>query len=269
MSNFSRRGLLTGGLCVATLGLNACAIGRENRLGNHKGRIEWQRLGKGRPPIILVHGLGDDIKTWRSILKPLSTLSEAAAFNRPGYGQSAWEGIPRDAKTISDEIRFILHEAGYTSPVILAGHSLGGVYAQVYARRFPSEVAGLVLIDTTVPGQTALIRRLMPVQFAALPALLMQEPAATRREFERAEASENLIPSLPPYRNGPVEILAATRGDILSTAQYLDARREIMRTLAAQYAGNFHLIDSGHFIHQDNPSAVVDAIKRVLSAVKV
>ena len=86
-----------------------------------------------------------------------------------------------------------------------------------------------------------------------------------RREFRDAETAENQILSFPPYRGGPVVVLAAARGDVLSSAGYTDARRTTMRSLAAEYGAAFRVVDCGHFIQRDEPGAVVEAVRSVLA----
>jgi pimeloyl-ACP methyl ester carboxylesterase len=58
------------------------------------------------------------------------------------------------AGSVTDDLHALLHSAGIVGPIVLVAHSLGGLYATLYTDRFPSEVAGLVLIDPSfaVPG---------------------------------------------------------------------------------------------------------------------
>src|SRR5699024_9491506 len=51
------------------------------------------------------------------------------------------------ALDVTDELRNVLHAAGVPAPYLFVGHSLGGIYAQRYAQRFPGEVAGMVLLE--------------------------------------------------------------------------------------------------------------------------
>jgi pimeloyl-ACP methyl ester carboxylesterase len=56
---------------------------------------------------------------------------------------------PRDAKQISSELHTLLSKAGIEGPYVLVGHSLGGMYMQTYAARYPEEVAGVALVDSS------------------------------------------------------------------------------------------------------------------------
>jgi pimeloyl-ACP methyl ester carboxylesterase len=60
---------------------------------------------------------------------------------------------PRDAKQISSELHTLLIKAGIEGPYVLVGHSFGGLYMQTYAARYPDEVAGMALVDSSHPEQ--------------------------------------------------------------------------------------------------------------------
>src|SRR5215213_11967634 len=57
---------------------------------------------------------------------------------------------PRDAKQITGELHTLLKGAGIKGPYVLVGHSLGGLSMQTYAHRYPDEVAGVVLVDSSI-----------------------------------------------------------------------------------------------------------------------
>lgn len=258
--------ILLGGGSLAATSLGGCATeGPVQTSSLDSGDLRYRKMGEGDPPIVLVSGLGDDLSAWDPVFEPLSKLRQTFAYSRYGYGGSDWTDRPRDANTISDELASLVSSAGLASPMILVGHSLGGVYAQVFARRFPERVAGMVLVDTAVPGQTAHIRRTMPAAVQAIQLAMLAGPPMARREFEAADVAENQIQSAPPYRGGRVVVLAAGRRDPASPAAYAQFRRDGMRALADNYAGDYLEIDCGHYIQREKPEAVVEAVARVLA----
>lgn len=261
----TRRMILLGASGLAATSLVGCATGSPVETSSlDSGDLRYRKMGDGAPPIVLVSGLGDDLSAWDPVFEPLSKLRQTFAYSRYGYGGSDWTDRPRDAVTISDELASLVSSAGLASPMILVGHSLGGVYAQVFARRFPERVAGMVLVDTAVPGQTAHIRRTMPAAVKAIQLAMLAGPAMTRREFEAAELSESQIQSSPPYRSGRVVVLAAGR-DPASPAAYAQFRRDGMRALADSYGGDYLEIDCGHYIQREQPEAVLEAVASVLA----
>ena len=68
-------------------------------------------------------------------------------------GRSDPADSPRDGGHVVDELRALLSAQDLKPPYVLVGHSLGGLYMQLYARRYPDEVSALVLVDSTHPNQ--------------------------------------------------------------------------------------------------------------------
>ena len=91
------------------------------------------------------------------------------------------------------------------------------------------------------------------------------ENATVRREFQDAEAAEDQVERLSPYRAGPVILLAATEPDPVAPRALSDWRRARMRELADEYGGELRLIESGHFIQREKPGEVIAAIQATLS----
>lgn len=270
MTPISRRRLLIAGACAPLTGLAvaACATFPDASVAPAAaGGVEFVRRGAGAPPVVLMHGLADDMSTWGQVIDPLAALTTVIAYNRFGYGASPGTGRTRDAVSISDELARFLDALSVDGPVILVGHSLGGVYAQVHARRFPDAVAGMVLVDTTVPGQREMLAG-MPVQNALATAAMAAKGSTVRREFEDSGRAESQIDGLPPYRGGPVVMLTAGRDDPLASSAYASGRRQTMRRLAGQYGAHLQVVDSGHFIQRDRPSAVVEAVGAVLAGAR-
>ena len=103
-----------------------------------------------RPPIVLIHGLGDEADTWQAVLPALARWRRVLALDLPGFGRS--EG-PRSGATLAFYARTIaelLWENGITQAV-LVGHSLGAAIAQRTAIAWPDLAERLVLIDGGLP----------------------------------------------------------------------------------------------------------------------
>lgn len=94
--------------------------------------------------VVFENGLRGTLDTWSNVIAPLANLASVFAYNRPGYGNSQATQTPRDGITIVEELRLTLQQKGQSPPSILVGHSLGGLYMQLFARSHPDEVRGLV-----------------------------------------------------------------------------------------------------------------------------
>jgi pimeloyl-ACP methyl ester carboxylesterase len=90
---------------------------------------------------------------WVRVQREVSGTTRVCAYDRAGMGWSEMGPEPRDAKQITGELHTLLGKAGIEGPYVLVGHSLGGLYMQTYAARYPEEVAGIALIESSHPEQ--------------------------------------------------------------------------------------------------------------------
>jgi pimeloyl-ACP methyl ester carboxylesterase len=110
-------------------------------------------LGRGSPTVMFEYGLGGHMLNWQKVQPEISALTTTCLYDRAGYGFSDPSPSPMTAQTVTDDLYWLLDKAGVQKPVVLVAHSLGGLYATLYADRFPSQVAGLVLIDPMFAGE--------------------------------------------------------------------------------------------------------------------
>jgi len=109
--------------------------------------------GMGSPTVVLESGLGEMSANWARIAPAVSGTTRVCAYDRAGQGWSDDADTPQDGRAVAHDLHALLTAAGETGPVVLVGHSIGGVYAMTYTARYPDEVAGLVLLDSSTPYQ--------------------------------------------------------------------------------------------------------------------
>jgi pimeloyl-ACP methyl ester carboxylesterase len=110
-------------------------------------------VGQGTPTVLLDGGLGEWSASWVLVKQEVSDTTRVCAYDRAGMGWSESGPEPRDAKQISNELHALLEGADIDGPYVLVGHSFGGLYMQTYAARYPEEVAGVALIESSQPDQ--------------------------------------------------------------------------------------------------------------------
>jgi pimeloyl-ACP methyl ester carboxylesterase len=89
--------------------------------------IAFERLGYAGPVIVFESGLGNDMRGWEAVARPLAAVAQIVLYDRPGIGRSG----PRRgtemllASTVADELRTCLRAMDMPPPYLLVGHSLG------------------------------------------------------------------------------------------------------------------------------------------------
>jgi len=110
-------------------------------------------LGKGSPTVVIEAGLGSNWLDWQVVQPELARLTRVCSYDRSGLGWSEPRARPRDAEAIAHQLHTLLNEAAVQRPIVLTGHSAGGFYVREYAREFPEDLAGVVLVDSSSPQQ--------------------------------------------------------------------------------------------------------------------
>ena len=134
-------------------------------VGDHRLHIDCR--GQGQPTVVLVSGLGEFSASWARIRDGVAPTTRVCVYDRAGQGWSDDLAHPQDGIAAAADLHALLAAAGERGPFVLAGHSIGGPYAMTYAERFPDEVAGMVLLDSTTPRQFDAIPA-YPVQYAMM-----------------------------------------------------------------------------------------------------
>jgi pimeloyl-ACP methyl ester carboxylesterase len=122
------------------------AVGQGERvdLGGRSLYIDCR--GTGSPTIVLEAGMGDGVAGWSPVHDGMAATTRTCAYDRAGRGSSDVRGRHTVADA-ADDLRRLLQLAGEPPPFIVIGHSLGEVYARVFADRQRAEVVGLALVD--------------------------------------------------------------------------------------------------------------------------
>jgi pimeloyl-ACP methyl ester carboxylesterase len=82
-----------------------------------------------------------------------ATFTTVCWYDRAGEGWSDPAPTARSSATVVQDLHELLQRAPVAVPYVLVGHSIGGEYVRAFTAKFPSEVVGVVLVDSTHPDQ--------------------------------------------------------------------------------------------------------------------
>jgi pimeloyl-ACP methyl ester carboxylesterase len=329
------------GVCLATI-MSFCAVAqttiespelfKKNQfdIGGRR-RMNMVCIGEGSPTVVFDYGLAGHLLHWQKVQAPVSAFTRACFYDRAGYGYSDPSPRPLTAENVVDDLHALLEKAGIEH-VVLVGHSIGGLYATLYADKYLDQVAGLVLIDPSYAGLERMDRMLTPdeqqkikaaqdeeiaakkhcADLARAGALTAEDPhdcfqfAPGRTSIEKAYLADQFT---KPFRY-EAAISEQESFDVDTSGTSIDSRQEFA---AARPFGNIPLIvltrgvadtdseftpqeqqaaynywkqshdklaarstrgqsivvpNSSHFVQNDQPQAVIDAIRKVVDEVR-
>jgi pimeloyl-ACP methyl ester carboxylesterase/soluble P-type ATPase len=116
-------------------------------------RLSIRCTGSGSPTVVLEPGLGEPASAMARWIAPdVARTTTVCVYDRAGHGRS--DAAPSGGADPARDLHALLERARVPGPYVLAGHSLGGILALDYARRYSGEVGGIVLLDSMYPRQT-------------------------------------------------------------------------------------------------------------------
>jgi len=166
LASWSRRALLYPALVILSLiavggaagTIMAATSSNPAPTSGHTYLVNGNRLylnctGSGSPTVILFNGLGERTPSWAWVQANVSTTTRVCSFDRAGEGWSGGKATAQNGPQMASDAHALLAAAHVPGPYVVAGHSVGGTYALVYAEHYPSQIAGVALIDSSTPFQ--------------------------------------------------------------------------------------------------------------------
>jgi pimeloyl-ACP methyl ester carboxylesterase len=229
--------------------------------------------GPSGPVVVLIAGGTFSTEVWNRVQGPLSTSARVCSFDRAGVGGSDPSPRPQTAEEIVADLEALLRQARESPPYVLVGHSVGGVYARMFAARFRESVAGLVLVDSAHEEQIWRLAAIAPALVDAEYGAAWRDPRA-RRDLGFLGDGE----TLKWKTQVPVIVLQQGRAlpespELGLTAAAIPQVTALWQSLQKDLAsrspsGELRTAQrSGHFIQTDEPALVVRAVQDVLARV--
>jgi len=258
--------------CVVLFVPTCFAADRTVAVGD--ARIHLAESGTG-PTVVFESGMGESPDTWNDVLPAIAQFAHTVVYDRPGIGQSPATTRPRTVVQMAIDLHDMLRAAKIASPYVLVGHSLGGAIIEVFAHRYPHEIAGLVLVD---PEDGRLIDALHVHMTAAdwtsrqnaLDQALPTMSPPVRAELKAAEESGGAVAASSPFPPVPIVLLTGTKKNPEFPGNPLeqDLKLELHNALVAENPRTKHILvpNSRHYIQNDAPEVVIQGVREVLGS---
>lgn len=249
--------------------------------------------GAGAPTVVFEGGIGTFGAEYRELQDRIASTTTVVTYDRAGYGSSESGPLPRDCSREVKELRALLVGLGVPGPYVLVGHSIGGLNAEVFARTYPEDVAGMVLLDppplSFILGEEYPQLRSMAAQMTdewqgiadrgrqsddereVAKAAFFEAMASEHREMFGASARQ--AKSVESFGDTPLVVVASgvpnpMFGEVAEAFQeFWAAQSEALARKSSR--GDFILAAaSTHMLHNDAPDLVTDTILAMVKSVR-
>jgi pimeloyl-ACP methyl ester carboxylesterase len=231
-----------------------------------KGTLQYNISGNGKPNIVLINGGSGPIEGWMKILPAISESSSVFSYNRLGVGGSDKPKETQDGITIVNTLREALTIVEFEPPFLLVGHSLGGLYANLYARLYPNEVGGIVFLESSHPKDINLNEYQGKAVKTINKMFTMFDSLSSHKQFNEVnfvKKTVNQIHQVNTFPEIPVFVITGGQEHRMMPEEVRKKRLENQLELLSLSRNSKHIVaeKSGHFPQLSEPAVVIDSIK--------
>lgn len=214
----------------------------ETSIAVGKDNIYVNCCGKGEPTVIFESGLSCGNVSWDNVQPEISKITRTFSYDRIDDGRTTIDQV--------HELHMLLADTKVKGPYIIVAHSIGGLNARLFAGTYPDEVVGIIFVDSSNENQYA-----------------NPKFGYKTSEFDADADQIKEIRKKDALRNIPIIVLTADKED------YPDIRKDwisYQNDIASLSNKSEHIIikNSSHFIQNDHPDVVIDAVKEMIKEVK-
>jgi pimeloyl-ACP methyl ester carboxylesterase len=259
------------------LRLKPTSFHRRIDVGGYKLYINCEgHMRKGVPVVVMDAGMGNSSESWLGIQPKVAEFARVCIYDRAGLANSDPAIHTQTLTQIVLDLHNLLARAVVSRPLVLVGHSLGGINVRLYASMYPKAAAGMVLVDSAHEEQLVRMNALIPEEIKKqFPPGAFEITSPEKIDFkensDRKARLANWRADIPlvvltaanakPDPPGPLAFLAP---------KWEEIRQELQQDLVHRSAIGKQIVAtrSGHFIHHDEPELVVNAIREVIKATR-
>ena len=242
-------------------------------------------FGEGTPAVVIEPSFGGAAEDWEKIAQALADETTVITYDRAPYGASSAARDARTPRDIAADLDGLLRELKVTGPVVLVGHSAGGIYIRAYAAEHLDRVAGMVLVESSHEAQRPVLDPLRSARnrldtALVIPAIIRESLKSRRggdrrsiiREWRTFRRFTDAPPTLPPggLGNRPLVVLTCAPGESTVPDQVYEAWYALHQDLAGLSANSRHVSSDSadHYLNFGDPDLVTSAIRDVVQCAR-
>lgn len=237
------------------------------------GKLQYTLSGTGKPHIVLINGGSGPIEGWMKVLPEVSNLSSVFSYNRFDVAGSDKPSKAQDGMTIVENLREALKLVDFQPPYLLVGHSLGGLYANLFARLYPDEVAGVVFLEASHPSDTQLDQYQGKVIKTMNKMLTKLDSLSSKKQFNEVNFVKQTVSQLQqanPFPDIPVYVVTGGKENRMMPEEARQKRLENQLELVSLSSKSKHVTaeKSGHFPQLTEPKVVIGVIQEAVQQIR-
>lgn len=233
--------------------------------------LEYLLSGNGSVTVVFINGFRMLFSSWDKVFPSIAERYKVFLYNRRGIGSSQKAAKHQDGITVIEELRTALKYLSLKPPYILVGHSLGGVYANLLARKYPDEVDAVAFVDSPSPNE------ILEQKLIKVPAVLdmfNNSIKCLEKIFEKFKYSEDeeirltvdQVQNAGSFPDIPIAVLSGIKKMPFVPERSLRIHKKYQQELLRlSSSATYHECrESGHFPQITEPKLVIEAILEII-----
>jgi len=219
---------------------------------------KYAQIDNAAPTVVFENGMNAGMKFWDEVFLEIGKTHTVFAYNRNDKKDTENKRVSTNRV---EHLRELLLKRGLKPPYVLVGHSLGGTYVQYFAKKYPNEVVGVVVVDTMKAG--------ILEDVSMFPKMLLKLSATIFKEIHQIDQK---ILTLAPI-DMEISIIVAKYKRLASQKKHYIPMIKRIHEKAKEYPTLYpqctmEWVDTGHVVMFEKPELVSETIKELLVRIK-
>lgn len=235
--------------------------------------FEYLLFKNNEPTLVFLNGFRMPLHTWEKVYTNLDTTSQVFLYNRLGVGKSSKATKPQTGNIVVEDLNSLLKTLKVKPPYLLVSHSLGGIYANLFAHTFPNETAGLIFVESSNPDEIEEHKKLKP---SFILQTIFNGLRKIEKLFDYYKYSENecIKTTIEQIKNKgthlpvPIAVITGTKKMPFVPTESFDIHLRFQKELPklSTNSKQYFCENSGHFPQITQPDVIVSVITEFISA---